>query len=87
VAAERARKAGKPMRYGSVGQGLGWWMFSLGGQNLVNHSGGDVWFRSDVLLWPAETTGVVVMMNDESGNPGELSQIIYRVLHARAGRP
>jgi len=82
VAAERARKAGKPMRYGSVGQGLGWRMFTVNGQTLVNHSGGDVGFRSDVLLWPAETTGIVVMMNDESGNPGELSQIIYSVLVA-----
>jgi CubicO group peptidase (beta-lactamase class C family) len=85
--AERARQAGRPMRYTSIGQGLGWRVFTLRGQNLVDHSGGDVGFRSDVLLWPAESTGVVVMTNDEAGDPGELSQMIYSILVARAGWP
>jgi CubicO group peptidase (beta-lactamase class C family) len=31
---ERARQAGRPMRYGSIGQGLGWRVFTLRGQNL-----------------------------------------------------
>jgi CubicO group peptidase (beta-lactamase class C family) len=53
--AERMRKAGRPMRYTSIGQGLGWRMFTLEGEKLVNHSGGDVGFRSDVLLWPADS--------------------------------
>ncbi len=83
---ERARRSGRPMRYASVGQGLGWRVFRLGGQNFVNHSGADVGFRSDVLLWPAESSAVVVMMNDEAGDPGELSQIIYSILRAGAGR-
>jgi CubicO group peptidase (beta-lactamase class C family) len=82
--AERARRAGNPMRYAAIGQALGWRIFTLGGTDLVNHSGGDTGFRSDVLLWPADTSGVVVMMNDESGDPGELSRMIYSILAARA---
>ena len=84
---ERARQAGRSMRYASIGQGLGWRVFTLEGQDLVNHSGGDTGFRSDVLLWPADSSAVVVMMNDETGAPGELSQIIYSILLAAAGRP
>jgi CubicO group peptidase (beta-lactamase class C family) len=80
--AARARRAGRSMRYGSIGQGLGWRVFMLGGQKLVSHSGGDLGFRSDVLLWPAESSGVVVMVNDEASDPGELSQIIYSILCA-----
>ena len=83
---ERARRLGRPMRYASIGQGLGWRVFRLGGQDLVSHSGGDVGFRSDVLLWPAESSAVLVMMNDEAGDPGELSQIVYSILLAGAGR-
>lgn len=79
---ERARRSGRPMRYGSIGQGLGWRVLSLGGQDLVSHSGADVGFRSDVLLWPAESSAVVIMINDEAGEPGELSQIIYSILRA-----
>ncbi len=59
----------------------------LDGMDLVNHSGADVGFRSDVLLWPADPSAVVVMMNDESGDPGELSRIIYSVLLAGARQP
>ena len=73
------------MRYASIGQGLGWRVFTLAGQDLVNHSGADVGFRSDVLLWPAASSAVVVMMNDEAGDAGELSQIIYSILRAAAG--
>jgi CubicO group peptidase (beta-lactamase class C family) len=85
--AERARRANRPMRYTSIGQGLGWRMFTLDGQYLINHSGGDTGFRSDVLLWPADSSAVVVMMNDEAGDPGELSRMIYSLLLAAAGRP
>jgi CubicO group peptidase (beta-lactamase class C family) len=77
---ERARRSGRPMRYASIGQALGWRVFTLQGQDLVSHGGADVGFRSDVLLWPAQSSAVVVMMNDEAGNPGELSQIIYSIL-------
>lgn len=71
---ERGRQSGRPMRYASIGQALGWRVFTLQGQDLVSHSGADVGFRSDVLLWPAQSSGVVVMMNDEARDPGELSQ-------------
>jgi CubicO group peptidase (beta-lactamase class C family) len=84
--AERAKRAGRTMQYASIGQGLGWRIFNLRGEDLVNHSGGDTGFRSDVLLWPADSSAVVVMLNDESGDPGELSRIIYSLLLAR-GRP
>lgn len=83
---ERARRAGRPMRYTSIGQGLGWRMFTLDGQYLINHSGGDTGFRSDVLLWPADSSAVVVMMNDEAGDPAELSRMIYSLLLAAAGQ-
>ena len=83
---ERARQAGRPMRYASIGQGLGWRVFRLSGQDLVSHGGADVGFRSDVLLWPAESSAIVVMMNDEAGDPGQLSQIIYSVLQSGACR-
>jgi hypothetical protein len=80
--AERAQRAGRPMRYWSIGQGLDWRVFTLGGEELINHGGADVGFRSDVLLWPAQSSGVVVMMNDEAGDPGGLSQIIYGMLRS-----
>jgi hypothetical protein len=85
--AERARQAGRPMRYSSIGQGLGWRVLALHGQKLVEHSGSDVGFRADVLLWPADMSGVVVMVNDETGDPGELSQMIYSILLARNRPP
>ncbi|HEV8355848.1 MAG TPA: serine hydrolase domain-containing protein [Gemmatimonadales bacterium] len=78
--AERARRANRPMRFAAIGQGLGWRIFTLDGQDLVNHSGGDTGFRSDVLLWPADSSAVVVMLNDEAGDPAELSRIIYKLL-------
>ena len=84
---ERAKRASRPMLYAAIGQGLGWRIFTLQGQNLVSHSGGDTGFRSDLLLWPAELSAVVVMMNDEAGNPGELSRMIYALLLARMGQP
>lgn len=84
---ERARRAGRSIQYTAIGQGLGWRVFTLRGQDLVSHSGGDTGFRSDVLLWPAQSTAVVVMMNDESGDPGELSRAIYSLLLAGTRRP
>ena len=78
--AERMRRAGRPMRYGSMGQALGWGVLTLGGERLINQCGADEGFRSDVLLWPAAESGVVVMTNNEIGDPAQLSQIIYEFL-------
>jgi hypothetical protein len=83
--AELMARAGRPVLYTSVGQGLGWVVFTLEGQELVTHGGADQGFRSDVLLWPAESSAVVVLLNDEAADPGELSRIIFSMLRT-AGR-
>ncbi|MGE0554311.1 MAG: serine hydrolase domain-containing protein [Gemmatimonadales bacterium] len=58
----RARLGGE-LPYSKVEQALSWFLFTWQGHRLVNHSGGDLGFRSDLILVPEETTAVIVLMN------------------------
>jgi len=58
----RARVGGA-LPYSKVEQALSWLLLTWNGHHLVNHSGGDLGFRSDLLLVPDQTTAVVVLMN------------------------
>lgn len=64
--------------------GLSWFLLTDKGRQLVNHSGGDLGFRSDLYLVPAESLAVVVMANDQSADVAKLAKTILGLV---SGRP
>ena len=70
----RAEAAGVPLPYDSFNQGLSWFLIGWRGHRLVNHSGGDRGFRTDLYLAPDDSVAVVVMANQERADVGELAR-------------
>ena len=70
----RAAAAGVPMPYESMHQGLSWFVIGWKGHRLINHSGGDRGFRTDLYLAPDDSVAVVVMANQERADVGELAR-------------
>jgi CubicO group peptidase (beta-lactamase class C family) len=77
---EQAKRAGIPMPFTSIGTGLSWQVARQDGHLVVSHGGGDTGFRSYILLSPGDSSGVVLMMNDEGPNPSELPRTILKML-------
>jgi len=71
---ERATRAGVPLPYESFHQGLSWFVIGWKGHRLINHSGGDRGFRTDLFIAPDDSVAVVVMANQERADVGELSR-------------
>jgi CubicO group peptidase (beta-lactamase class C family) len=70
----RAEAAGVPLPYESFNQGLSWFLIGWKGHRLINHSGGDRGFRTDLYLAPDDSVAVVVMANQERADVGELAR-------------
>ena len=71
---ERAARAGVPLPYESFHQGLSWFVIGWKGHRLINHSGGDRGFRTDLYIAPDDSVAVVVMANQERADVGELAR-------------
>ena len=83
----RAKQAGITLPYDSMAMGLSWFLPVGGGRRMVNHSGGDEGFRTDLLLVPDERIGIVVLLNGDGGNPSLLSRALLDAIPRSAGRP
>jgi CubicO group peptidase (beta-lactamase class C family) len=70
----RAAAAGVPMPYEYFHQGLSWFVLGWKGHRLVNHSGGDRGFRTDLYIAPDDSVAVVVMANQDRADVGELAR-------------
>ncbi|HKP28724.1 MAG TPA: serine hydrolase domain-containing protein [Gemmatimonadales bacterium] len=70
----RAARAGVPLPYESFHQGLSWFVLGWNGHRLINHSGGDRGFRTDLFIAPDDSVAVVVMANQERADVGELAR-------------
>ena len=72
----RASRAGIELPYESFGQGISWFLLGWRGHKLVNHSGGDRGFRTDLFMSPADSVAVVVMANQEVADVGVLARAL-----------
>ena len=70
--------AGVEMPFTKMEQGLSWFVITQAGHRLVNHSGGDTGFRSDILLAPDADAAVVVMTN----SPGDMRALSGKLMAA-----
>ena len=70
----RASAANVPLPYESFSQGLSWFLIGWRGHRLINHSGGDRGFRTDLYIAPDDSVAVVVMANQERADVGELAR-------------
>jgi CubicO group peptidase (beta-lactamase class C family) len=77
----RASRAGIELPYDRLAIGLSWFLTNRRGRWLVNHSGGDLGFRSDLLLDPEARAAVVVMTNS-GGDMRKLSTALLDAVHA-----
>lgn len=72
----RAARAGIPLPYESFHQGLSWFVLGWQGHRLINHSGGDRGFRTDLYIAPDDSVAVVVMANQERADVGVLARAL-----------
>jgi len=70
----RAAQAGIPLPYQSFHQGLSWFVLGWKGHRLINHSGGDRGFRTDLFIAPDDSVAVVVMANQDGADVGVLAR-------------
>jgi CubicO group peptidase (beta-lactamase class C family) len=77
---ERAARAGIPLPYESFHQGLSWFVLGWKGHRLINHSGGDRGFRTDLFIAPDDSVAVVVMANQERADVGELARSLLALV-------
>jgi CubicO group peptidase (beta-lactamase class C family) len=63
VTAQHAENAGEPEPEIRVAVGLSWFLVDRGGRRFVGHSGGDLGFRTDLVLAPDARVAVVSMAN------------------------
>jgi CubicO group peptidase (beta-lactamase class C family) len=76
----RATRAGITLPWQRYAVGLSWFLLTDRGRHLINHSGGDLGFRSDLYLVPAESLAVVVMANDQTADVGKLARTILNLV-------
>jgi CubicO group peptidase (beta-lactamase class C family) len=81
-----ANEAGVAMPYSTYGIGLSWFLPVGNGHRLVNHGGSDHGFRSDILLAPDDSVGIVVMMNGGTKEAGALSWALMEIALGAIGR-
>jgi CubicO group peptidase (beta-lactamase class C family) len=72
TAAAAAAKVELP--YESFHQGLSWMVIGWKGHRLINHSGGDRGFRTDLFIAPDDSVAVVVMANQDGADVGILAR-------------
>ena len=77
---ERANRAGVKLPFEAMAVGLSWFLPTRGGRHLVWHSGGDNGFRTDLLLFPADSLAIVVMANGDAANVTELSTALLEAV-------
>ena len=77
---ERARQARIEIPWQSYAVGLSWFVVGYRGKRLINHSGGDRGFRSDLYLAPDDSVAVVVMANDQTADVAKLSRAVLDIL-------
>jgi CubicO group peptidase (beta-lactamase class C family) len=82
--AERAARAGVKMPYDSAAIGLSWMLAKRNGVWTVTHGGGDLGFRSDILLVPDRKIGIVLMTNSGTNNVQELTGQLLQALQPAA---
>ena len=70
----RAAQVGVPLPYESFHQGLSWFVLGWKGHRLINHSGGDRGFRTDLFIAPDDSVAVVVMANQDRADVGVLAR-------------
>ena len=83
---ERARQARIELPWESYAVGLSWFVVRYRGKRLVNHSGGDRGFRSDLYLAPDDGIAVVVMANDQTADVQKLARSVLDVVFRDGGR-
>ena len=83
---ERARRAGIEIPWESYAVGLSWFVVRYRGKRLINHSGGDRGFRSDLYLAPDDSTAVVVMANDQTADVQKLARAVLDIVFRNEGR-
>jgi CubicO group peptidase (beta-lactamase class C family) len=59
---------------------ISWFLGELGGHRTVAHGGGDVGYRSSVLLLPDDGIGVVMMLNSEVQAAPEIAKVAHDVV-------
>jgi CubicO group peptidase (beta-lactamase class C family) len=59
---------------------LGWWVNREYDELVVQHSGADDGFFSNLCLWTDSGIGIVVLFNSLWGGPWDLTHDIYRIL-------
>lgn len=64
-------------------QGLSWYRWKLDGEEVWGHNGGEVGAATEILFWPEDNVGVVVLMNGE-GDDQTLPWIEKRMREAAA---
>ena len=80
---ERYRAAGLEPPYETYAVGLSWFVVTYRGKQLINHSGGDRGFRSDLYLAPDDSIAVVVMANDQTADVGKLARAVLDIVFRR----
>jgi CubicO group peptidase (beta-lactamase class C family) len=70
----RATQAGIELPFESFSQGLSWFVLGWKGHRLINHSGGDRGFRTDLYMAPDDSVAVVVMANQDAADVGVLAR-------------
>jgi D-alanyl-D-alanine carboxypeptidase len=68
--------SGEPMNYG-YGLGRG----SLEGRAVISHGGGIPGFSTNLSYYPADSVGIVVLVNTSAGRPGVIEEPIARAAH------
>jgi CubicO group peptidase (beta-lactamase class C family) len=76
----RAAQAGVPLPYESFHQGLSWFVLGWKGHRLINHSGGDRGFRTDLFIAPDDSVAVVVMANQDRADVGVLARSLLALV-------
>jgi CubicO group peptidase (beta-lactamase class C family) len=80
----RAQRASIELPYDRFAIGLSWFLATRRGRRLVTHGGGDLGFRSDLLLDPDGRAAVVVMTNS-GGDMQKLSTALLDAVQASLG--
>ncbi len=72
----RAAAAKVELPYESFHQGLSWMVIGWQGHRIINHSGGDRGFRTDLFLAPDDSVALVVMANQDGADVGVLARAL-----------
>jgi CubicO group peptidase (beta-lactamase class C family) len=83
----RAQRAGVGLPFERIAIGLGWFLPTHQGRQLVWHSGGDLGFRTDLVLSPSESVAVVVLANGDGAAVTTLSVALLEAVRRAGAMP